>query len=525
MITLIIRCLHQNRVKWWWRAPRGCFAAALGLAATAAHAGYYTASYDLSDCYVDIVGPYGTQWSKSYTVSSGVVSGSGVSEELVTDGEEEWYAIGQGSVHVHGGIAVTFTWHGDDAGDVAPPCAIIREDSAASWGGTSGSASDDLGDSPSGGTYGQSVGGHLYWIKTGAGSSFTVHEYPEAQATCTTPGPGQPPNASAGITFSVTASPLRLSLSGTIHHTDEDLDECLIGQAISAAPTVDSDGKMFSDSWDYSSCTWTIAGSIFKSWGYASDYSSGGPVSLSSGDYTAKVPGWCWNNAATLGSKSVTGAMTITIDGHNFSVSLERDATVVRPTGYDLTGTHGGVFYDLYTIATGDGDTEAGMDFTAWCNCPSPFLATEGNGHWMFLQLTDLEIEVLFPAASPYELHLDGYWLDDSVAYDEVLPGGLHPCGVDNVAGGGDASDSPDVPLLSGTSYTIGSSWQMYLMFLPPGSGSQWVPLRRLDWTWTNNGSRSTPFVTWSDLEGPGVQAGSSYDVYVHPSWTQKYSP
>lgn len=64
----------------------------------------------------------------------------------------------------------------------------------------------------------------------------------------------------------------------------------------------------------------------------------------------------------------------------------------------------------------------------------------------------------------------------------------------------------------------------MYLMYLPLGTGSQWVPLQVLEWGW--NGDASRPEGGWANWV-PGTAAGSltggnatGTATAIHPTWS-----
>lgn len=83
--------------------------------------------------------------------------------------------------------------------------------------------------------------------------------------------------------------------------------------------------------------------------------------------------------------------------------------------------------------------------------------------------------------------------------------------------------DDPDYPLLgSATSASVNDSFRMYVMYLPPGSGSMYVPLGYFDWSWSAGESRASTGVPWPYTSDPvGSASGPSWTkTATHPQWS-----
>ena len=68
----------------------------------------------------------------------------------------------------------------------------------------------------------------------------------------------------------------------------------------------------------------------------------------------------------------------------------------------------------------------------------------------------------------------------------------------------------------------INDDFQMYMMYLPPGSDSQWVPLDRLIWHWNVNISEVGS--QWIPMPPGTVVADLDAKKWmVHPEWTNRH--
>jgi hypothetical protein len=86
--------------------------------------------------------------------------------------------------------------------------------------------------------------------------------------------------------------------------------------------------------------------------------------------------------------------------------------------------------------------------------------------------------------------------------------------------------DIPGVPLVQGTA-TLSfaeyvGNWNTYLMFKPSGTGSSWVTLKKVNWSWDGKATlvpNSNPY-QWmpTDVTTPGSGTGS--DSTEFPTWT-----
>lgn len=73
---------------------------------------------------------------------------------------------------------------------------------------------------------------------------------------------------------------------------------------------------------------------------------------------------------------------------------------------------------------------------------------------------------------------------------------------------------------------TRNDQWMNYVMFLPPGTGSQWVPLKAVSWTW-NFDVQQQPDTSWQWKAGSGPHdpsAGTTQDPTGEPAWSNTWT-
>lgn len=81
-------------------------------------------------------------------------------------------------------------------------------------------------------------------------------------------------------------------------------------------------------------------------------------------------------------------------------------------------------------------------------------------------------------------------------------------------------NDSPSTPLTNDLlQKTVNDSYEMWLMFKPSGTGSIWVPLRKVSWNWSGAASRSG--TTWTLNSSSNSVNPADPDSTSHPMWTR----
>lgn len=83
------------------------------------------------------------------------------------------------------------------------------------------------------------------------------------------------------------------------------------------------------------------------------------------------------------------------------------------------------------------------------------------------------------------------------------------------------ALDRPGMSILDGLAEVdIQDSFEMYLMFMPPGASSIWIPIRQVNWVW---GGRAVPINgLWDLVPGTGYKSNNppDFETFAHPQWS-----
>ena len=114
---------------------------------------------------------------------------------------------------------------------------------------------------------------------------------------------------------------------------------------------------------------------------------------------------------------------------------------------------------------------------------------------------------------------LDGGFPYNSNGDEYVDNGFAHPEG-----------DSPGINLLDTyNNYNLNYSFDLYVMYVPPGNNSIWVPLTKLTWTWKPNVTRpgTGHWSSWPAGTSPGgnpIVPRAGTRCITEPTWTTKIS-
>jgi hypothetical protein len=456
---------------------------------------------------------------------------------------------------------VTGTWVPNPAlaSDPAPPSVILTEtstatgvqmhtDSSGNTVTTAGSANDWLGDPV--GTTSPNIGvasGTRYVGQPVSGGSFSVDVVMSASSGDTsgpdgTNGDGDPFNGSASCSAGVGATTIVVStptviLTGTTLDSSNALD-ILIGQgctsSLAGIPSALLTDPPAAATPTYS---WGVTGTTFQTW-QATTPATPGPAN-SQASYEVDGPGpltnstahWYWNETTHQETVSCTPTLTPpTNQGSAFPLTVSQNVTVVQPP-WTSTGTGGYMQVNANCANQGSAiclyagpasGQLGGMNWEATVNTPVLFgLFTAGQLELVQIVTPNLSY---YTAAGPSLPHNDPE--NGHTGLDTHYPYASYSEGTSPFM----TNDNPSLPL--GTCYSASMQHQFndYLLYQPPGTDVQWVPLGTF--SWSTNGSAIIPSTgNWADYasengtdaagtvtpNGPSVPFTSTS---TFPNWT-----
>ncbi len=255
---------------------------------------------------------------------------------------------------------------------------------------------------------------------------------------------------------------------------------------------------------------WVLPSTVFKD--FEADQSHGKLTPLQAAD---KAQAEVHFYFADSGSKSIVLKCKINAKAFEFTLPMviEKPATTFFPmqgvTKFDSmqTPTKIGLFAGALMLG--------GMDFIGKVSVPAGW--PEGKWHW--LQLTTTGRTYVPTSGVPLHWSLNGQKvLDTNYPYNPP-PFGGHP----GVTGGYATNtqqlttDAPFILLAGLQATTIMDYFEMFIMFLPDGKASRYVPTLSVQWTW--GGSATLTGAAWS-LTSPNQTMGTAVETAVHPEWT-----
>jgi len=460
---------------------------------------------------------------------------------------------GSGMETSHGTVTPVLTWTLDSGDTVLPPApdpaeAVIYVSITASIDGNNGrgtspchtSTSDSFGDSFTTTTSGtqQTTSGafcHLAQMSNSGGSTQVNLPAITLDAVCSTDGP----NAGGSTTINVVATPVNIVLGGVTVGSGQ--NNILVGQGCSASwVPVQSGGRVYATLSNYN---WTVPGNTFQSWTASS---SSAVLSPGYGDPTQPTVHWYWSDTAA--KKTVTCTATATPPpglGAPFSVTSTQTVNLEVPL-YSATPSAGRVQINAsypnrsgYWLYAGEGNPgpTRGMQWKVRVPTPTDFAGQSGGG-WYFDQIvTPGRWKTPFGGSEkPWPIN-GMVGLDKSHPYPPPAGSPIPPPGMPTGSFATDGSeitsgDSPAQAVDNNyTNYRVMESFKTYVMYVPPGSDVQPVPLHEIDWNWKTPGSTGVQkpdggWSNWPDGTDAGtVTSTSSAKQTVHPVWTQLSVP
>lgn len=365
-----------------------------------------------------------------------------------------------------------------------------------------------------------------YRVIANPGTSFSRTANPSATATGTVDSSGGYVNVRAGVTYKATTHVVEISLSGGIGQSHE--KRYLIGQKLTGTlstgpfPQVEGSHSWTGPPW-YKVFQNYANGSVFLGYNSLSQ-----PVIYFN---------WIWNGGYVL-----TCEADVSTPGGVLHVRAERDVAVDLPYYYYANVTGESVYRKAGVVvgpgddpddvkAGHDSDINPGMVFKASVGTPASHSVIDGPGSFQFVQLVNLDKRGWYPF-SPLAVTVStgSEWkLDNVEPYAGPFPAYA-------VEGNPPDSDDPnpnfietihDSPEFGDISVwvkvSISFEARMYLMYLPPGIDSQWIPLHRHSWRWDVDISR-IPGGTWSPTTPGSVTTMESTRWLEHPTWLNTHT-
>ncbi len=379
---------------------------------------------------------------------------------------------------------------------------------------------------------GSSSSGTRYRIVQNPGQSFPITCSPSVVFSGT--AAAGPPITGSGnglgfLSYSATAQPLEVVLSGGIGTKNS--KKYLIGQHVTATL---STGGLTADSLSW----FVMGGSPFKDWTAYQD----------EGRFTAFVPET--TNPIGFYFKKPDSGPTVTCYAHlavpagarpanGFVVAADRQCGVVPPASATFDVSMGSVSLrnpppqPTNSIGFGGlrspeyGDQDVGIVWKCQILTPAAF-TQQGPGGWNFIQLISMDRHHVYHGTDQ-GLRKNGHQCLDNFYPYAPLPNGVHPgyagmWSADGIDHRG--ADDPFNSVFYGSgevdSVNMEDGFRTWLMYLPPGDDSRYVPIRKIAWYWHGAATRTAPGV-WNMTSQPNYCAwGFEGDLYPeHPEWQE----
>lgn len=452
-----------------------------------------------------------------------------------------------GSVNCQGSITATLTWVPENAIDTPPAFILVNQAVDAIWFGDSGHCADGMQDAEVDSTSlilglgpltGASVGSHWSIIHN-PGNSVTLTVSPTAYGYGSAPsllasndelegmstpsdlqqqggtgggggGFGIPGGrVSAYVSYTVTTWTPNLAFSNVTVPPDGSWN-IQVGQPTS--------GVLYWEDWNGSVTalphaitahySWSVPGVTFASWNTSLSQATVTPVSW----LDAPTQSWVWadgsgisadgafNVAPSVDVQMTANGLSIGDGAATHSISVWRPfvgplRTVLRDSEYDVFPSPANVSVDatlIWDIGVSDifgvSSPNVGAGYVNWCQ-----LVDMDDIAWYGFSKED-------NTSGQYLVDVNGashdwYWIIDSSGNPDNSP-----CVVNqtwNTPVGSDSfSDTPAWQLrylgIEALGWSVDYDFQNWMMYIPSGNGTVWVPLLRSTWSWIS--ADTTPF-------------------------------
>lgn len=256
---------------------------------------------------------------------------------------------------------------------------------------------------------------------------------------------------------------------------------------------------------------WTIPGTVFKSYSATDDKG----LLVTGIAFDNDTATFCW--ADTGIGRAVETSMKIG------KVEIKGTATlnVQKPIAtFDIKIGETQIINNKLTFAKNANTDLGGIDFNGKVELPGGFGFAEDEWHFGQLIKPDLYY----------------WWVDDGQKYKNKKNGAPFKCDDPWIYANANPktpnqikqADSPtyDLDATVETKVQTGASFEMYMMFKPAGTKSQYVPLKKLEWSYAGTATWNPVTMTWALSGAAGPPPGTApVDCPTHPQWTERFSP
>jgi hypothetical protein len=435
---------------------------------------------------------------------------------------------GSGSVTCAGEITATFIWNGGTNNDPAPTVnsVVVSETVNAAWQTPSGGDGSGTGtsgggsDIPNGGTPASQPPNYTATRYTAnGGSGFSVNATPSAFMSGSSPHPYQVIGGNAYVGYVAAAFPVTISFAGTTLDSSHK-DNIPVGQGCTAS-LVGVPVACTVSNWQ-----WSVDGNIFQNWTASASSAS---LVKGIGPSTSSTAHWYWSDVA--GYYNVTCTATVTPpagQGLPFQVTATKKVHLYVPQTTELATTGRvqinnlaqAIYGSGFSLYAGDSANQPyGIIYTTQVNTPALF----SSGIWMMVQLVTPNTWTTPLGQSEQPAPGNGVQgLDTRYPfYPSSNPPYITGVPANNLMA--QPYDGPGVVNLQNTiiRYRVSDNFATFVMFLPPGSDTQWVPVWWIGWYW--NADDSIPgayWAQWNNANDAGiVRVSVSAGITTHPIW------
>ena len=360
-----------------------------------------------------------------------------------------------------------------------------------------------------------------YTVVSNPSSSFALPAC-NLSASCTLPAGSIYTRANCYVSYTATATPVTVRLDMT--NTLSNVSDILIGQGCTAFIQA---GALPGGTVTFSNFNWLPQDpGIFGGFQTATDKSTGYVIPVASSEWTKPSPHWYYSldsNGGAGGAFKVSCTATASVNGTSIgTVSGQKDLKVWAPYYYMSHNAGPTGIYGADVSTGGPNLVPPGMTFTGAVGTPASFVSNNATGSWLFAQIINTN-HTQWYSFSPIPLTSgsQGVALDNGWPYASSWSADSTA----NTSTPHSTNDSPDLLLNSGVNeFQVADTYQMYMMYLPPGNDVQYVPLHRLQWEWNAPIVTYVPVLGWPSGASGSVTVDSDLREDTHPTWSRKYT-